>query len=252
MNVVLLVGSAPDAVRVKEWNLEVFSSCVVINNAWQLIEDWDYLVFPEDLPDDRLPPYESLANKQLITAREFVPEQNHFGGFIYAGGTMAYTAGYWALGALKPDVIAYLGCDMIYSSQAGDQSHFYGQGQADPLRKDITLQSLEAKSVRFMAMAQMNGCAVVNLSNLPESRLLFPRVPIEQFYLKQNLTEFSSMFSAHLDSIFVEKAFSLENELGYMVSSGRYWEHTQEFDAKKLKEIDAIWLDAALEEKQTN
>lgn len=247
MNIVLLVGSAPDAVRVKEWDLQVFSSCVVINNAWRLTEDWDYLVFPEDLPDDRLPPHESLANKKLITAREFVPEQNHFGGFIYAGGTMAFTAGYWALGALKPDVIAYLGCDMIYSTQAGDRSHFYGVGQADPLRKDITLQSLEAKSVRFMAMAQMNGCAVVNLSNLPESRMLFPRVSIKQLSLKQNASDFSAKYSAHLDANLVKKAFSVENALGYMVPSGRYWQHTQEFDAKKLQEIDSIWLDAALE-----
>ena len=246
-----MLGSAPDAVRVKDWNLEVFSSTVAINNAWQLTDDWNYLVFPEDLPEDRLPPDESLLNKQLITAREFVPEQNHFGGFIYAGGTMAFTAGYWALGALKPDVIAYLGCDMIYSMPPGDQSHFYGEGQADPLRKDITLQSLEAKSVRFMAIAQMNNCSVVNLSDLAESRLLFPRVPIEQFSLKQNLADFSATFPVDLNANLVDKALSVENALGYMVSSGRYWEHTKDFDAEKLSAIDSLWLDAVSEDVET-
>ncbi len=64
-------------------------------------------------------------------------------------GTMAFTAGYWALGALKPDIIAYLGCDMIYPLEKGSPSHFYGNGQADPLRSDITLQSLGSKVCSF-------------------------------------------------------------------------------------------------------
>ena len=248
MNIVLLVGSAPDALRVKEWDLQAFSSCVVINNAWQLTDDWDYLIFPEDLPDDRLPSDPSLVNKTLITALEFVPEQNRFGGFVYAGGTMAFTAGYWALGALKPDVIAYLGCDMIYSTQKGDQSHFYGQGQADPLRKDVTLQSLEAKSIRFMAMAQMNDCAVVNLSDLSDSRLEFPRVSLDELSFEQDPLDFSSKFFAKLDANQVDRALQAEQDLGYMVTSGRYWEHTQDFDAKKLSAIDSMWLEAKCEQ----
>ncbi len=55
------------------------------------------------------------------------------------------------------------------------QTHFYGTGSADPLRPDITLQSLEAKSARLMILAAMEGCAMVNLSTGP-SRLVFPRV----------------------------------------------------------------------------
>jgi hypothetical protein len=247
LNVVLLVGSAPDALRVQEWDLHAFTSCVVINNAWQLTEEWDYLIFPEDLPHDRLPSEQTLVNKKLITALEFVPEQNRFGGFVYAGGTMAFTAGYWALGALKPDVIAYLGCDMIYSMQKGDQSHFYGQGQADPLRKDVTLQSLEAKSIRLMAMAQMNGCTVVNLSDLPDSRLKFPRVSLHALSLEQDALDFSSKFSAKLDANKVEQVLQCEQDLGYMVSSGRYWEHTQDLDAKKLSAIDSMWLESRCE-----
>jgi hypothetical protein len=178
LNIVLIVGSAPDALMIKDRDLSLFSSCVVINNAWQLNKDWDYLIYPEDFPDKNLPPDTVLSKKKIITAREYVPEQNFFGGFVYGGGTMAFTAGYWALGALKPDIIAYLGCDMIYPSEKKTPSHFYGNGRADPLRSDITLQSLEAKSVRLMALAQINNCSVVNLSKLPESRLLFPRTSI--------------------------------------------------------------------------
>ena len=56
---------------------------------------------------------------------------------------MAFTAGYWALGALKPTIIAYLGCDMVYK---GNKTHFYGKGTADPLRNDPTLKNLLSKS----------------------------------------------------------------------------------------------------------
>ena len=51
LNIVLIVGSAPDALMIKDRDLSLFSSCVVINNAWQLNKDWDYLIYPEDFPD---------------------------------------------------------------------------------------------------------------------------------------------------------------------------------------------------------
>lgn len=245
LNVVLIIGSAPDAVKAKDWDLSGFSSCVAINNAWQITEDWDYLIYPEDLPRERLPPIASLAHRQLVDAHDFVPQQNRFGGFVYAGGTMAFTAGYWALGALKPDVIAFLGCDMVYSAKAGESSHFYGQGSPDPLRSDITLQSLEAKSVRFMALAQLQHCAVVNLSELPDSRLLFPRVSISAFPLQQPRDELLSLYAGGLDAKAVNKALMAEKALDYMVPSGRYWEVIHQFDPLKLCDIDAMWLEAA-------
>jgi hypothetical protein len=246
LNIVLIVGSAPDAIRIKDWELSELTSCVVINNAWQLIDHWDYLIYPEDFPIDRLPSSEVLAQKNVITAKEFVPEQNHFGGFVYAGGTMAFTAGYWALGALKPDVIAYLGCDMVYPRESKNPSHFYGVGTPDPLRSDITLQSLEAKSVRFMAIAQMNHCRVVNLSELPESRLLFQRVSFPEL---MGLTEKNQLTDSDisLDKNIVAKALDVEEKLSYMAPSGRYWEVADTFDPIKLREIDSLWLSAVSE-----
>ena len=119
LNCVLIIGSAPDAVKAKQWDLSVFSSCVAINNAWQVTEDWDYLIYPEDFPLERMPPQADRPTKQLIDAGDFVPQQNRYGGFVYAGGTMAFTAGYWALGALKPKVLAFLGCDMVYVAEQG-------------------------------------------------------------------------------------------------------------------------------------
>ncbi len=245
LNIVLIVGSAPDALRIKKQDLSLFSSRVVINNAWQLTRDWNYLIYPEDFPNKNLPPDSILINKKIVTAREFVPQQNSFGGFVYGGGTMAFTAGYWALGALKPDVIAYLGCDMIYPEEYGIQSHFYGNGKADPLRSDITLQSLEAKSVRLMAFAKINNCAVVNLSELPKSRLLFPRISITKLLKKIDQKDLVCEQDVKLDSKSVKKALDLEEELAYMVPSGRYWESLKEFDQLKLSEIDSLWLKSA-------
>ena len=244
LNITLITGSAPDALMVKEHDLSIFSSRVVINNAWQLTKDWNYLIFPEDFSSERLPPASIINNKKLITAHEFIPEQNFFGGIVYGGGTMAFTAGYWALGALKPDVIAYLGCDMIYADKDGDQSHFYGNGKADPLRSDITLQSLEAKSVRLMAFAQLNNCTIVNLSNLPKSRLLFPRTTMKQ--ILEMLDQKNSMYVDHAKLNFksVKRALNLEEQLAYTVPSGRYWEHLNNFDSHKLSEIDSLWLNS--------
>lgn len=240
MNVVLIVGSAPDAVRINSLDLSLFSSSVAINNAWQLRQDLDYAIYPEDFPTQRQPK-NFHVKKKIITAKEYVPIQNKFGGFVYAGGTMAFTAGYWALGTLKPDVIAYLGCDMIYSDKASD-NHFYGKGAADPLREDITLQSLEAKSARLMAIAKFNNCSVVNLSEQDQSRLLFPRVQIDNFKKKRTIFNLISADKIKLNLKALKKALSIEKKLNYMVYSGRYWEEINDFDPIQLSKIDQLWL----------
>jgi hypothetical protein len=242
MNVVLIVGSAPDAVRINSLDLSLFSSSVAINNAWKLRQDLDYAIYPEDFPTQRQPK-NFHVKKKIITAKDYVPIQNKFGGFVYAGGTMAFTAGYWALGILKPDVIAYLGCDMIYSE---NQSHFYGNGKADPLREDITLQSLEAKSARLLAVAKLNHCTIVNLSKQNQSRLLFPKLAIEKFNKKQNILNFVKKSKFQLDLQVVKKALRIEKKLAYMVPSGKYWKVIEKFDPLKLNEIDNYWLKTPL------
>ena len=146
---------------------------------------------------------------------------------------MAFTAGYYALHAHCPKVIAMLGCDMHYPKHG--PTHFYGTGTADPLRQDISLRSLEAKSARLMVMAAMQGCAMVNLATGP-SRLLFPRVTrasmnhaTPQIYCPDLAAE----------------ALALEAALGYFVPSGRYWEQVDRFDPAKLAKLDALWAAAA-------
>jgi hypothetical protein len=44
----------------------------------------------------------------------------------------------------------------------------------------------------------------------------------------------------------VNLALAAEEELGYWVPSGRYWESDQQFDPKQLRKIDDIWIHAAV------
>ena len=228
---VLILGSAPNAVEAAQWDHTLFDRIVVINNAWRVRSDWDILIHPEDFPQDRRP--DKLAQGQIVvTAADYVPLQNDHGGFVYAGGTMALTAGYWALAALRPKVMAFMGCDMVYPDSG--KSHFYGTGEADPLRADISLRNLEAKSARLALHAARLGCACVNLSSNP-SRLVFDRATPEALG-----------DVAHLPDRIAQRACvapeAIEKQLGYMVESGRYWEVQSQFNADEIDALDRLWL----------
>jgi hypothetical protein len=225
----LLLGSAPMALAARDWPRAPFDRILAINNAWAIRPDWDDMIHPWDFPDDRRPT--PGPDQRLITQEDFVPAQNAYGGFVYAGGTMAYTAAYWALAALKPRVIATFGCDMHYP--ATGPTHFYGQGTPDPLRADITLRSLEAKSARLMILAAMQGCAMVNLSTGP-SRLIFPRATADNL-----------LGPAPYDHALATQALQTEADLNYFVPSGRYWEQADRFDPARIDALDALWLAAA-------
>ena len=228
MRIALMLGSAPNALDARDWPRAPFDHIVAINNAWRIRDDWDDLCCPWDFPQDRRPT--PNAHQRLILQEAFVPTQNLYGGFVYAGGTMAFTTAYWMLAALKPDVVAVLGCDMHYPAQG--QTHFYGNGTADPLRPDITLRSLEAKSARLMVLAARQGCAMVNLSTGP-SRLVFPRATQAQL---------ATIRPAPFDEHLADAALAREADLGYHVPSGRYWDEAHRFDTAEIDALDAMWL----------
>jgi hypothetical protein len=229
--VVLILGSGPNVVTCREWPRDPFDRIVAINNAWAVRPDWDDLIHPDDFPAERMPG-DVTADQRIIRAADYVPLQNTMGGFVYAGGTMAFTASYWALAALEPKVIAVLGCDMVYGNAS--KTHFYGKGTADPLRKDVTLRSLEAKSARLMALAARQGCALVNLST-DESRLVFPRsTPAAAADAKPQL----------LDQAAIDAALAEERRLEYYVPSGKYWKEENRFDTAAIDALDALWLKA--------
>lgn len=224
--IVLILGSGPNVTAATQWPRAPFDRIVAINNAWRVRGDWDDLIHPSDFPTERMPDTIG-ADQRIITYEDYVPAQNALGGFVYAGGTMAFTAAYWALHALKPTVLAFMGCDMTY---AGTQTHFYGAGTADPLRKDVTLRSLEAKSARLQAFAAAQSCATLNLSD-GESRLVFPRATQDDLTAR-----------TLVDQAAVQHALRLETQAGYMVPSGKYWKEEDRFNPAVIDEIDAAWL----------
>ena len=230
---ILILGSSPDAVEARQIRSGIFDKIIAINNAWQIRQDWDFCIFPDDFPKEKRP--NSNLSQQLITFNEYVPIQNSFGGFVYAGGTMAFTAGYWALGKLNPTLIAYLGCDMIYK---GSKTHFYGKGSADPLRDDPTLKNLLSKSARFEVIAESNNCSVFNLSKKKESNLVFHRTEISEISEPINRRE--------VDHKKATEALKLEKELGYFVEDGKYWKHFKDFDSGLISRLDSLWIEAII------
>ena len=230
---ILIIGSAPDALEAQSFNRERFQSLVAINNAWNVRKDWDYCIFPDDFPENRRP--NKNKEQKLIRSEQYVPLQNKYGGFVYSGGTMAFTAGYWVLGHFNPKAIAYIGCDMVYD---GETTHFYGKGTPDPLRKDPTLKNLKAKSARLEAIAASQNCSIFNLSKKPKSNLVFRRNSPE------NISEEPTprRVNTKLLKVVLEK----EKGLGYFVKNGKYWKHLAEFDQKKIDILDDLWNEVIL------
>ncbi len=227
MTTVLILGSGPNVVDAQIWPRGAFDHIVAINNAWRARPDWTHLIFPDDFPTDKWPDAPTAAQR-MIRAGEYVPANNAYGGILYAGGTMAFTAGYWALHALKPTVMGFIGCDMVYAKTGN--THFYGKGEPDPLRTDITLRSLEAKATRLRLIAARDGCAVVNLSE-GDSRLTFPRATLDTLLHAQ----------AQPNANATDAALGAEADLDYVVPSGKYWKIEDTLDPTKIDRIDALW-----------
>jgi hypothetical protein len=240
---VLVIGSAPEAIEARDFDTRGVDHIVAINNAWRVRSDWTHLVHPEDFPADRRP--EPGRRQSIVTYQDYVPANNRFGGIVYAGGTMAFSTAYWVLDALQPDIMAFCGCDMVYDRPTG-QSHFYGNGQADPLRPDPTLQSLEAKANRLAILAAEQGCLCVNLSELPRSRLTFPRMAPARLAddLEARHRSGLSELRNRIDRSAWAQAVALEGRRDIVVPSGDYWNAPEKLDAGVLASIDRLWLDA--------
>lgn len=227
MTTVLILGSGPNVVAARDFDRAPFDTIVAINNAWAVRPDWDWHIHPEDFPPENRPT--PAPGQSVATHVDYVPAMNAFGGVVWCGATMAFTATYWALHALRPRVIAFLGCDMVYAPSGA--THFYGQGTADPLRSDITLRSLGAKSARAEALAAAQGTALVNLST-SESRLTFPRATPEVLSATRPRPHDTDRLTA---------LRAAEDALGYTAVSGRYWEEADRFDPAEIDRLDAGW-----------
>ncbi|MBT6415647.1 hypothetical protein [Candidatus Puniceispirillum sp.] len=230
---ILILGSAPNSVEAANWPRDLFDKIVVINNAWRIRDDWDDIIYPYDFAAENMPA-QIKPHQQVIDEDAFVPIQNDYGGFVYAGATMAYTAGYWVLGHYQPAQIIFMGCDMHYPDTGN--THFYGNGTPDPLRDDITLTSLEASSARLYSLAAQQGCQLFNLSD-SISRLIFPRISISALASHDTKAP-----EPAIDKRQIAIALNREAELDYYVPNGRYWENSNQFDKDALIQLDALWM----------
>ena len=230
-NNVLILGSAPNAVLARNWSMDPFDCVVAINNAWKICSNWTYNIFPTDFPKESRP--KPSLTQHLISADQYVSIQNSYGGFVYAGGTMAITSAYWTLATLRPNNLFFLGCDMVYGK---GKTHFYGVGAADPLRKDISLRSLEAKSARFECFANLIGSNVYNLSEEKESRLVYRRKNIS------SLNTASTDRPRKINKGKMEQTLKFEKKLNYFIADGKYWKHEDTFDKEEIDNLDKLWL----------
>lgn len=225
---ILILGSGPNVIEILEQDLSGYDKIVVINNAWKVVEGWTDHIFPHDFPNQNKPQVLKSSQKK-VDEKQFVDIQNQYGGFVYAGGTMAFTALYWALGYYSPRSIDILGCDMVYPKTGS--THFYGTGTADPLREDISLRSLEAKSARVYSIALRQGCQIANLSKA-DSKLIAPRRKSVNSPAPKPLKVNENKFN---------QAKQKEATLGYFVEDGKYWEKSDSFNTDEIDSLDFLW-----------
>jgi len=167
---VLIVGSGANCREVNTWNTSGYS-VFVMNNAWKAVNNWDYLYYPGDFHDLPTP----MEGKNLITGA-FI---NHFlSKFnldrISYHATALFSATYFAMYALKPKLIGYIGTDMNYSIEG---NAFYGKSIPDPLRFGEEVLNLWLKEL--VNDAKSLKIKLVNFSNGP-SRLPFERVKFSE------------------------------------------------------------------------
>jgi hypothetical protein len=166
---VAIVGSAPSAPSAAQ-KLGPHTIVVALNNAHRALPQVDFHVYSDDLPNSQKHPRHRVIGR---SSPHYAPAVQRFGGVLHCGATTAFNAGYWAIGAFPFSQVSFFACDMSYD---GDHTHFYGQGQPDPLRHDVSLQNLAAKGLRLFWMGLDHQVLFLNASAEPRSRLQLPRL----------------------------------------------------------------------------
>jgi hypothetical protein len=230
---VILVGSSPAAPKLSSADLRRFRR-VAINNAWMVREDFEFSIYPYDMPIDRRPP--TSYGAQHISNVGYFPSLRNAGGIIFCGATMSLAAGYWSVSALGARIVGYYACDMIYR---GAVTHFYGSGGHDPLRDDVSLQSLDAKGVRLFAWALQRGALLLNFSEEPETRLVFPRQDLRRAHLLP--PSISGPWRELLSS--ASAIFAEEAAMGFDPTREDYWNLVSgECQMAQIRDLNRQWL----------
>lgn len=165
----VILGSAPCAPEVERW-LGEDTIVIALNNAHRAVSRVDFSLYSDDLPDPHKHPRTAVIGR---SSPQYAPAVQRFGGVLHCGGTMAFNAAYWAIANLPYSQISFFGCDMLYGA---GRSHFYGRGRPDPLRRDVSLQNLEAKALRIFFVGLSHQVLFLNASGEARSRLRLPRL----------------------------------------------------------------------------
>ncbi|MEL6862941.1 MAG: hypothetical protein AAFP19_00920 [Bacteroidota bacterium] len=167
-NKVLILGSGLSVGQASELDVSNFT-LLTINNAWQAVDHWDYLIYPDDFTNL---PHSLKAHQSIITSASYGPYIDLYGGERETGNTMIFNASYWAIHHLQAKLIAYLGCDMHYPTQGNNT--FYGRGTPDPLR--LGAANLRRYFAKLEQVAFIHQCRLYNVSRDTPTRLPFKRV----------------------------------------------------------------------------
>ena len=116
---------------------------------------------------------------------------------------------------------------MVYPKTGA--THFYGTGTADPLRPDVSLRELGAKSARWGAIAAQQGCACVNLSADPSSLLMPRAAPLGV----------RDRAAPPVPEIVALRA--REEALGYATPNGHHASFADQIDVQALDALDQDW-----------
>lgn len=171
---IVVVGSSPAAPEMAAM-IDDSSTIVAVNNAWRALSRFDFCAYPPDFPQENRPDAK-ISKFVPVDKKQYSRGFARFGGEFFGGQTMAFAAGYWALNEFPASQIAFCASDMNYD-YAGKQTHFYGTGQADPLRPSLSLINLEALSCRMFYKGFQAGSLVLNVTHETQTRLRLPQVP---------------------------------------------------------------------------
>ena len=162
---------------------------------------------------------------------------------MFCGATIAFAAAYWAIHNFPYSQVSFYACDMVYGD--GD-SHFYGRGVADPLRRNMSLQSLEAKSLRFFYFGLQNDVLFLNASPSPVSRLVLPRVEqgvaFREIFVQKMRAELNVLFERLEEA--ASEAIALEGQdISIDPLREDYWVYASREDVwEHLRRVDQSWL----------
>ena len=172
----IIVGSAPISRNLRSVDLDGYHK-IAINKSWRIRRDFDSHVYLRSLSEEDMPPLAS--GLESIGVREFTPNLNSAGGLYLTSGSVAMIAGYWSVASLGLGMLSYYGCDLVFSGNPDERTHYYGTGDQGPLvgNFEYNLRQHE-RSIRLLCWGLMHRVVITNSSALEGSLLAFPKMPL--------------------------------------------------------------------------